>query len=376
MLFGCCQSNPQKPKTGDIIEIDILKTYPKIRAIKPDMVDMEFVPLETGKDVLVEYDKAYIHYVSEKYMIVIVYGRWEMFVFDRSGKIVTLISRKGRGPGEYTGMIDVVFDERNEELFVFDNIGTGRIVVYSLTGEYRRTLKYSADLELTQAYEFDEETMLVYDTKGLYKNNYSVKPYMFMSKKDGKITSTVNIHLPMRYSTKVYDQFTDSSGQLLTYSSSLAFPYRRQFGQDFVISDISADTIYRLTQNRDLIPLMVRKPSVHSTDPHLICTSEFITDKYIFLYITTLDYASIQKEKAPPATTLMYEFETGKITTVEHIHFGNDLKILQKNMDAHLLDVTVLKNAYENNKLKGELKQLVATLGDEDNPVVMIMKYK
>jgi hypothetical protein len=45
----------------------------------------------------------------------------------------------------------------------------------------------------------------------------------------------------------------------------------------------------------------------------------------------------------------MYEFETGKITTVEHIHFENDLKILQKNIDAHLFDVTVLKNAYEDN---------------------------
>ncbi len=375
MLFGGCQSNPQKAKTDNIIEIDISKNYSKIKKTGQDMVDMEFVPLETNKDVLIGRNST-PHYVSEKYIIVTEYIRHEIFIFNRNGKIVSVISHRGKGAEEYTAMRDVVFDEKNEELFVFDNIGTGRVVVYSLTGEYKRTLKYSIGFDLMQAYEFDEKTMLVYDTKGLYDSTYCKKPYMLMSKKDGSITSVLNISMPVRYSTKVYDSFTDSSGKPFTYSTSISLPNRRHFGQDFIISDVSSDTIYRLTKNRDLIPFMVRKPSVHSTNPHLVCTTEFITDKYIFLYVTNLDYVSIKKEKTPPAKTLMYEFETGEITNIEHIYFENDLKISQKNIDARLIDVTVLKNAYEENKLEGELKQLAPTLGEEDNPVVMIMKYK
>ncbi len=377
MLFGCCQPNPQKvKKTGDIIEIDISIDYPKTDKRERDVIaDIEYVPLETNKNVLVDYSKASIHYVSEKYMIIVVYGRWEIFVFDRNGKIVSLINHRGRAPEEYTTIVDLVFDEINEEIYVFDNIGTSRIVVYSLTGEHKRTLKYSTDLDLTQAYEFDEETMLVYDTKGLYNNTYSKKPYLLMSKKDGSILSILNINLPVRYNTKVFSKITDTSGKLFTYSSSVSIPNRRHYGQEFVISDVSTDTIYRLTKNRNLIPFMVRKPSVHSTEPHLVCTTPFITDKYIFLYTTTLDYASIQKEKAPPAKILVYEFETGKITTIDG-YYQNDLKILQQNVDAKLIDVIVLKDAYGKEKLKGELKQLASSLSDEDNPVIAITKFK
>ena len=186
-----------------------------------------------------------------------------------------------------------------------------------------------------------------------------------MSKKDGGITSTLNISFPVRYNTKVYTRFSNSSGQDFVYSSSMAIPNQRHYGQDFVISDVSSDTIYRLTKNRELIPLIVRTPSVHATDPYLVCTSKFITNNYMFLHINTLDYVSIQKEKPPPAKTLMYNFETGEITTFNG-NF-NTTKILQKNREARLIDVAVFKDSAEEIKLdgikvEGELKELLATL--------------
>lgn len=375
----CCQSNPERAKLGDIITIDISKNYPRPKKNDQVFFDVEYVPLETNKDVLVDSEHAILKYISEQYIVVTTYGnRREIFIFNRNGKNISVLNHNGRGPEEYTAMRDVVFDEKNEEIFVFDNIGTGRILVYSITGEYKRTLKHSTDLFLTMAYEFDEETILVYDTKGLYDNTYSKKPYMFMSKKDGSIISTLNISLPVRYGNKVFHQFKDLSGQSWSYTSSISIPNRRHYGQEFVISDVSSDTIYWLTKNRDLIPFIVRTPSVHSTDPHLTCTTPFITDKYIFFHITTLDYVSLQKEMAPPAKVLMYGFETGEISTVNSM-FDSELHTLQKNIDAELLDVTFLKDAYEKGKfgkLDFTLKQLVPTLDEEDNPVVMIMKYK
>ena len=35
-----------------------------------------------------------------------------------------------------------------------------------------------------------------------------------------------------------------------------------------------------------------------------------------------------------------------------------------------------LLEAYENNKLRGSLKETAANLNEEDNPVIMIAKYK
>ena len=376
-VFYSCHSGSQKTKiTNDIIKIDISKSYPQSKKSDRDVIaDIEYVPLETTKDVLVA-NYASLHYVSEKYMIVTERGRGDIFIFNRNGKIVTHLSRKGRGPEEYNAMFSVVFDEKNEEIFVFDNIGTGRVLVYSLNGEYRRTLRYSTDLSLT-AYNFDEETMLVYDTNNLNNDNYNKKPYMLMSKKDGDIISVLNIHLPVRYSTRVFDQFTDSSGQLWTSGSSFRIPNRRHDGEDFLIADISSDTIYRLTRNRDLFPWIVRTPSVHSTEPRLVCTPVIITDNFVFLHITTLDYALLQKQQSIPSKTLMYEFETGEISKVNHNSNSMiDTNVLQKNIVVNMIFADIFLDAYKANQLIATdgLDQLVATLDEEDNPVVIIMK--
>ena len=50
--------------------------------------------------------------------------------------------------------------------------------------------------------------------------------------------------------------------------------------------------------------------------------------------------------------------------------------IPQKNVAVKLLDVAILKEAQEENELRGELDELVATLGEEDNPVLMIVNFK
>ena len=381
VILGSCQSNSQKVEiTEGIIKIDISKNYPTIQKSEEDFIsDTEYVPLETNRDILVNSDYAQIRYVSEKYIVIMVIGHGEVFIFTREGKIVTFLNRNGQGPEEYTSVREVVFDEKNEEIFVFDNVGIGRVLVYSLTGEYRRTLKYSIDINIVMrsACEFDEETMLVYDTGKLYDDTYNKKPYMFMSKRDGSLTP-LDISLPVRYAIRAYEQFTDPSGQTYTFATPIPiFSRIMHYGQDFVIADISSDTIYRLTKNRDLTPFIVCKPSLHSMNSPLAYTISFITDKYIFLEVTTLDYVSLRKGLTPSVKVLLYEFDSGEITTIDNRFLYSDhINTLQKNIDARLFDVTRLKDAYEKNELDGELKQLVETLDEEDNPVVRIRKFK
>ena len=397
IFFGCCQKNPQNATIkNDIIHIDISKDYPQYK--NSVVASREFVPLETTNDVLLDRS-AMLHYISEKYILVIEQGRGNIFLFDINGKIVSYFNHKGQGPQEWMAMSSVVLDEKNDEIFVFDDIvvaGGGRILVYTLNGKYKRTLKYPTDsrLRLT-AYNFDDETMLVYDIEGLRDKTYKNKPYMFLSKKDGSITSTLNISFTERYDTRVITQ-SEVSGQSYFSSSSVTITNRRHNGQDFVIADVSSDTIYRLTKNRDLIPFIVRTPSVHSTDPHLTCTPVAIADKFILLYITPLDYEAVNKGKAPSVKILMYELETGNIYTVDFRPTWNDVNFLQKNIDARLHPSWKLKEDYNNNaKFKKELEQLSATtldkdykkklvefeqflsnkLDEEDNPVVVVERF-
>jgi len=397
ILLGGCQSNSQKARMKDgIAVIDISKNYPAKEINSNLIVGREYVPLETTKDTILGVG-AGINYVSEKY-IVITESRMGIYIFDRNGKIVSHISRRGRGQEEYTVMSSVVFDEKNKEIFVFSNAGigeVGQILVYSIAGEHKRTIGYPADLELT-AYDFDNENILVYDSRGLNQNNYRDMPYLFLSKEDGSIISTLDINLPVRYSSSVIIPFRSASGGgAVNANISLGIPNRRHDGQDFIIGDISSDTIYRLTREKELKPFIVTKPSVHSTNPHVASTPVMITDNFIILWIASLDYAAVREGRVRvlPGKTLMYEFESRNIYSIDYNGDLAGVHTLQKNTDANLLNIYGLNSAYNNKgeelewlmatlgeedekRLLEELGQFVDTLHERDNPVVVITKYK
>ena len=390
VLFCCCRCDSRKATiTDDVVHIDISKDYPS-KAINFNPIrNREYVPLETTDDVLLGM-YSYLEFISENYILMVENSAGNIFIFNRIGKIVSFFNHKGQGPEEYNSMWCVVFDEKNEEVFVFDNYGAderGYILVYSILGEYKRRLTYPADFRLT-AYNFDDENLLVYDDKYLNKEKYNHCPYMLLSKTDGSITANLNINLPVRYDKKVIIRHTDSSGMHWSYSSSTSVPNKRRCGQDLIIADLSLDTIYRLTKNRDLIPFIVRSPSIHSTDPPIACTPALITDEYIILYIKALDYEAMREEKGIPHKTLMYEFETGEIYTVNYTGYFFDTHIMQKNIDVNLIHAATLKNAFERELKSGndiivslnetdkekfeKLKKMITNLDDEDNPVVVI----
>jgi len=226
--------------------------------------------------------------------------------------------------------------------------------------------------------------MLVYDITGVnFNKNYNKRPYMFMSKQDGSITDTLNIYLPVRYSTSVVDHWTDTSGVTWSQSSYFWIDNNRHFGHDFIISDVSSDTIYLLTKDRVLTPLIVRTPSVHSTNPNLVVTHEFSTDKFICLSISALDYDALLKGRTTKKT-LMVELETLEISYVDLITWYISLP---RNTTVRRIFPDRLKEAYEikNNendprrpstKIPEALINLAPLLGEEDNPVVYLMKFK
>ena len=67
MLFGCRFLGSQKPKAGDLPVIDVSKTYPKKEIRLQDIADIEYIPLETTDDVLL--DRTVLSYLSDKYII-------------------------------------------------------------------------------------------------------------------------------------------------------------------------------------------------------------------------------------------------------------------------------------------------------------------
>ena len=380
ILCGC-QSGSRQSQMGIFY---ISKSYPKKEIHLQDVADIEYVALETSDDVLLG-QSSLLSYISDNYIVVYDIRQGEIFVFNRGGTISSHFGHRGQGDKEYNYIMGFVFDEKSEEIFVFDIASAHRILVYSLSGEYKRTLKYTDDLSIT-GYNFDDETMLVYDVNGLTQNEYREKPYMFMSKKDGSIVSELDISMSLRYSNRGYNSFTDATGQQFIQPITISLTNNRYYGQDFVIADMSSDTIYCLTKNKELTPMLVRTPSVHSSEPRTVWVSNLTTDKFIFLEKATLDFELALRTQQISTASFIHEFDTGETGEISFVNddypSGNDwsptdVDIRQKNIAAgRLMQVPTLKNAYEEKKMKGELEKLVATLDEEDNPVVMIVKFK
>jgi len=148
----------------------------------------------------------------------------------------------GQGPQEYTGInaiSGVVFDEEKEEIFVSD-IATYSFLVYSIHGKYKRSLKYSTKMLSIDAYNFDDEAILVHNNDGLLSDSYkkSDKPYMLMSKKDGSIVFHIDIRLPVRYSYKKSERIDLGGGQIVTTGFSIPTFKNMMYGGNFVIADL------------------------------------------------------------------------------------------------------------------------------------------
>ena len=377
---ACCTKTVNN---DDIFTINLSKKYVHREIHFQDIANIEYIPLETTDDVLLG-QVSFVSHISDSYILVYDMTRGDIFIFNRNGKIISHFNRTGQGGEEYTriGGAGVIFDEKNEEIFVGTNL-TNRILVYSVNGEYKRTLKYSTDLAIWEAYNFDDETLLVYhEFLSSHGEKNIEKPYMLMSKKDGSIVSVFDINLSVRYLKRVA---IDLGNNMFT-SVSISTPNNRFYGhQDFVVADISSDTIYRLTKNRNLTPWLVRKPSVHSSEPRKVWSTPLTTDKFIILYTTELDYVAAEKGSSIPFKTLMYEFETGEISEVSLIFDDFAMREwplvsfvpdIPKNMSAYLFSAPSIISAYKANNLKGDLKKLASTLDEDDNHVLVIVKFK
>ena len=163
-------------------------------------------------------------------------------------------------------------------------------------------------------------------------------------------------------------------------------PYR----DGWLLNEISADTIYKYSPDAGLIPFIVRTPSVQTMSPEIFLFPSVMTDRYYFMQTAKKDF-DFKMDSDVERTDLMYDKETNKIFRVTIYNADYTEKVPVKimfemfmlsfiNKDgvafSRVLPAFELAEAYKNGKLRGHLKKIAAKLDEEDNPVIMIAKYK
>jgi hypothetical protein len=375
-----------------LVTIDIAADYPTEKITLQNIADVEYIPLVISKDVLLKHSDD-IFYLSDKY-IMILGNDCTICVFNHIGEIVSHFNRRGRGPNEYLRIWGITFDEKAEEIFIVSGGPGGKILVYTIDGTHKRTLPIPEDWFIRGVWDFDDKSLLVYDENNVYysisfdnrveEKKFSTTPYHLISKFDGSIVETLPMKLPKRYSD-LFKVTTKIQGGVQTQDYELAFSGNKHYGgKDFTLVDMSSDTVYRYSREHILTPVLVRTPSVHATEPNMVWSANLITDNFIVFTIATLDFDGALKNGTFPLRELIYNFKTGQIYEPNFIDNNtsrgwstgySDTK-MPVNWTVDMLDPLWLVEAREKGELSGPLSDVAATLKEDDNPVVMIVKFK
>jgi len=374
-FVGCKQSGTQ---SDDFITVDVTKQYSSREEMNlQDFMDVEYIALETKDDFL---NQGFVQAIGKE--LILVRNRkddGDIFVYDRTGKALRKINRRGQGGEEYTSIFNITLDEDNQEMFVND-IFAKKMIVYDLYGNFKRTFKHkeATGLEFyVDIFNYDKDNLICYDQ---YNKDVS---FVLVSKRDGSITKEIKI--PYKEKKFLHQQQKDeTSGMTYTVSPG---PQRSiiPFKDNWLLIEFSSDTIYRFLPDHSIQPFIVRTPSINSMDPEVFLSLRLFSDRYYFMETTKNEYDFNTEYGFPKTyfiydtqkkTMLRYTVNNGDYTYKKEIYMSMTRPVDHEIESWYPLDAFELATTYERGQLKGKLKEIAATLDEESNPVIMLIKHK
>ena len=362
-FIGCKQSETQ---SNDLITVDVTKNYsPKKELILQDFMDVEYIALETKDDF---YNQGFVQDIGKE--IILVKNRNDdgnIFVYDRTGKALRKINRKGQGGEEYSNILEVILDEAKFEMYVNNHLER-KIQVYDLNGNYKRTLKVlkeraSTDFRFyTDMFNFDKDNLICYDR--INKET----AFVLISKQDGNITKEIKIPFDKKM---LLMQTLMEDGKMIDIVTP--GPYRSIIpchNGSWILSEASSDTIYTFLQDYSLRPFVVRTPPVQSLDPGVFLNLRLLSDRFLFME-TIKDIYDFNKDEGFPKTFMMYDKQEKAIfnyavynedfSIPKEIYMVATRPVNHEIESWYPLEAHRLVESYNKGELKGELKEITSS---------------
>lgn len=372
-------------KSSDLPLIDMDAEYPEKEICLQDIAEVSYIPLESKDDFLFQ---GKLEEFSSGGIAVI--GDDKIYLFHPDGKARNIINRKGQGPGEYPYVHYAEFDWDREEVYVHI-ISQHQILVYSLDGTFKRQFKLDEGVALRQHNMTDEaEYLWMFKTPKVNKESKLTPPYspiVRISKADGTMDS---LSFQQDYYTSTCIKLQTGDGNPLL--ALIATQALRSLNGSKYVNEVSLDTIYRIDGDA-LTPVMARTPSVQEEKEKKCFLQMFgITPRYYFLRRTMQELAFNQTLQAYDYVAmdgkdgwLLYDKETGEAFSAKLSNKDYQGELLYNYLEfdgcdtntAYMkLDAFKLTEALEAGQLSGELKTIAQNLKEDDNPVLMVMKFK
>ncbi|OUP09367.1 hypothetical protein B5F34_06890 [Mediterranea sp. An20] len=361
--------------------IDLQKDYPEQEVFLQDIADVTYIPLETTDESVLGVISKII--CRNDTLIILDLQQKKVFFFNTEGKYLSSFGHVGGGKTEYAFPYNLCVDPDRREILVYDTPMKFRIVVYDFAGNFIRELKLSEEISADGIYNYDKDYLLAYDVHKLQipgSGTPSPYPYCFISKTTGEVT-----RLPLKVEKRKNNSYYYDQGNGTTMLSTIQMSPLIMKGSDAVITDFALDTIYRYA-NHVLEPIAIRQGG--EDDMGMLSSTLLISDRYCFLNVTHVQVnpESHQMESSENKV-LMCDRETGKVVTVQLAN--KDIPQMKNYTGFDMANMSAPDNCFitlylpdvlysfdEQHLLSGELKALMSRLDPENNPVLMLVKFK
>ncbi|MDR0955417.1 MAG: 6-bladed beta-propeller [Rikenellaceae bacterium] len=364
---------------GGVIVFDYKTNYPASDLTLADVADVEFIPIGTSDDFLmsgITNAKAGEAYVSDQFVIYKDNNQGQLYVFDRQGNPIRKIGQKGRGPGEYLWIQHFVgVDEASDEVYIYDGM-LDNLLVYSLTGEFKRDFKIESNAYLGGMQLLNDEEIICFDQMG-YEGFFTV------SRQDGKIVRKFPIDLiPYAH---------DPDGRM-------AYPNLFANKNGMTLFDLRTDTIYRMTNEGEMIPTLVDitkypSPSELYGPDNAQFLPLFETERYIMGNILTMPWITPDVK----GKNYVYDKQKGRWFTlagedsfsirelgmaklgIGAINGQLNIERCARTLNPGYATILLQPGNLLENRDKWESKELEAVLKgvtENDNPILMLITFK
>jgi len=379
-LFVDC--NHSVNQSDDIIIVDVTTSYPQKELILQDFMDVEYIALETNNDF---YCQGVVLAVGKEVIIVKnQLNDGNLYIFDRNGKGLRKINRKGNGGEEYSFVSSITLDEDNNEMFISS---FNKLLVYDLFGNFKRSLPFREDSSYSSICNYDRENLICFNSSFDKKEIPDKSPFFIISKQDGSIIKDISIISQQKLPD--IKRINHNGFIMVAYGAKSPDISIIPYQDNWILTVYSSDTVFRYLPNHSMIPFMVRTPSIESKDAESFFSPVILTERYFFLQTEKMEPEV--KGTTPqdayffyPKTHLM--FDRQEKTIYEYSVLNNDfsnvtVELIQKNGNKEIafwqkIEAGYLVESYKRGELKNKLKEIAAKLDEEDNPVIMLVKHK
>jgi len=372
VFFGC---SSEKVTDNDLIYFDVSASYPEKEIKLEDVADIEYLQIGVYEDFLFSADPSRI--TSDK-IIFNSSPTGDIIIYSRSGEPLSKFNRRGNGPEEYYYTTrGPIYDEVSDEFFISLQ---QKIMVYSSSGEYKRSFPLPDGSSMFRFNNYDSKSFLIYDSQDILP-----APFTLISKEDGSVVETVN--MPISETLDLTIPVFTSNGMSISLHPDIGIIVNYKDG--FLLAVHSNDTMYYFSPQKELLPILVRKPEIHSMNPAITVSCFVEAGNYAFMFTDKVVEVKMENGgfSSLPRTYLMRDKTTGsvykqKITLNDYK--GKEVNISHRTIintqDSKLglivLGLTELQDANLENRLSGRLKELVDNSDNDGNDIYMLLHFK